>query len=71
MKNGYVVDYQSPPPIGTRIKTRSRTYCLEEVQRYCRKSDGIMSFILHWRDGHGDRYTSGLRSRGMSKACPK
>lgn len=65
--NDYLVDFAAPPPIGTRITTRSRDYRLEEVRPHRRKRDGVATFILHWRDGKGDRYTSGLRSRGMTK----
>jgi len=63
----YLVDFRTPPALGTRITTKAREYRLERVQSHVRKSDGVASFVLHWRDQDGRHFTSGMRSKGMTR----
>jgi hypothetical protein len=56
------------PGHAIRVKTRRRLRWLRftHAEPYVRKSDSAQTFILHWLDDHGYRYTSGLRSKSVT-----
>lgn len=68
------IDFDQPPEIGhpIRLKVRGRMRWLRLVKTepYVRRRDGARSFILHWEDDHGYRYTSGLSGNSVTLAKP-
>lgn len=66
------IHFSSPPEIGhvIRVKVRCRRRCLRLIHAapYIRKNDGRLSFILHWEDDQGHRYTSGMKGNSVTLA---
>lgn len=66
---GLVVDFDSPPPLGTIVEFRKgRLRKLVKVEPYVRKTDGAESFLLTWQGLDLSEVTTGLRSKdGVQK----
>jgi hypothetical protein len=57
-------DFDDVPPVGLRYRYRKRFLTLVGAMPY-RRTDGVKSFILHWRDDAGARATSGLKAKDV------
>ena len=66
----WVVDFTDAPDVGhvliVTYRQRQRRYALERVTPYTRAT-GHLSCLLHWRDEDGQRFTSGLRSKSLTR----
>jgi hypothetical protein len=66
-RENYPIQFDAPPEIGTEIQVGKRVARLAWVEPITRKSDGEVSWVLHW-NVDGRHATSGLRSAGFSYA---
>ncbi|WP_140986836.1 hypothetical protein [Asticcacaulis tiandongensis] len=65
------INYTTPPLVGTIEVFGRRTVRLTKVTPYIRLRDGMPSFVLHWHDKHGTHFTSGLKSKSLTRVKDK
>lgn len=70
-----MIDFETPPAIGSVLKLDSQDYELVDVRPYVR-ADGARSCVLIWQTlcpscGDGIEVTTGLRAQGVVRRCSR
>lgn len=74
MTNKRLISFYGPPLLGWRLTVGhrfKRKLRLVAIEPHIRKRDGKASFVLHWIDGSGRHFTSGLRGNLTRVRKPK